>query len=67
MRILKRLVLGFGCVVAVSAVQFSFNIFSIRNLGRKLFGLRQFRLRKWMRRRTVSEKFSAANAELNEY
>lgn len=66
MRILKRLVLGFGCVVAVSAVQFSFNIFSIRNLGQETVRASTVPVEKMDAARTVSEKFSAANAELNE-
>ncbi|MEM9356324.1 MAG: diguanylate cyclase [Pseudomonadota bacterium] len=66
MRILKRLVLGFGCVVAVSAVQFSFNIFSIRNLGQETVRASTIPVEKMDAARTVSEKFSAANSELNE-
>ena len=66
MRIFQRLALGFGCVVAVGAIQFGFNVYSIGNLGRETVQASTVPVEEMYAARTASAKFAAANVELNE-
>ncbi len=66
MRILQRLALGFGCVVAVSAIQFGFSVYSIDDLGRKTVQASTVPVEELYSARSATTKFLAANVELND-